>query len=176
MRRFTNIVNINEGENTFELGKTVHQKPEGFRDIKDMLDSLKESYSDIESISITMGYTTLKSLSAAHSVNALQIIGKRKINTIFVDGKVPDKWQFIIKVEIKYHPLKSESEKNTDIPKWADDKLYNLDILDVVTKRHNANRTLSKRCFNYGVTDMKVTFGSSISNEFERISLLLLFE
>lgn len=175
MRRFSTIVNINESDNnTYDLCKTIEHKPEGFQDIKDMLDFLKESYSDIENISITTGYTTIKSLSSAHSVNALQVIGKKKIGGFFKDGKVPDKWQFIIKVEIKYFPLKSD--KNQDIPKWADDKMHDIDVLDVVAKRHNAVKTLAKRCYHYGVSDIKVTFGSSMSNEFERISLLLLFE
>lgn len=163
MKRFSKIVSINEGDNTYEMGKGIDYKPDNYDDILEMLKTFKESYSDVEQVDIFTGYTTKKNLQVARSVNSLQVLGKKKILNMFKDGRVPDKWQFIMTVTIKYIPLE-------------EGQLHDESILDMVVKRYNAVKTLISRCLNYGVIDTKITLGSSMSDEISRFSILLVFE
>lgn len=163
MKRFSKIVSINEGDNTYEMGKGIDYKPDNYDDILEMLKTFKESYSDVEQVDIFTGYTTKKNLQFARSVNSLQVLGRKKILNMFKDGRVPDKWQFIMTVAIKYISLEG-------------DQLHDKSVLDMVVKRYNAVKTLISRCENYGIVDTKITLGSSISGEISRFSILLVFE
>ena len=54
MKKFSNQVKINESiDNTFLLGKNVKKLPDFFTDIKDLIETYKEYYDFIESISIS---------------------------------------------------------------------------------------------------------------------------
>ena len=63
MKKFSNQVKINESiDNTFLLGKNVKKLPDFFTDIKDLIETYKEYYDFIESISISYGYTSKENI------------------------------------------------------------------------------------------------------------------
>ena len=170
MNKFSNIYKINESaENTFLLGKKIGEIPESAKEVLDILETFKESNSEIiEICQIEKGYTTIPNIEKAHSATALRTVGRRKIGQMFTDGNIPDKWILIIKVLVTFKKFENDSKK--DLPHWASDDLFEISTIDKMVKRYTALRSLSERCKYYG-SSVKVTY-----NSHEKNSLIIFFD
>ena len=158
-----------EKRNTFLLNKNISDIPESYKEILEMVEVFKESYpNDIENVQITKGYVSNFNIDNSYSVNSTNIIGVKKIKKIFPDGKVPDKWNLSVKILITFKKFKNKEEKN--LPKWAEDEIYDTSTIDNMIQRYKSVRTLSERCEYYG-SNVKVSYGYQ-----GQISLLIFFK
>lgn len=154
--------------NKYLLGKSMDYIPDGYNEVCDMIDTFKEQYSDdIQNITIEKGFTTINTINTAHSVNSTNLIGKKKLNKIFPDNKLPDKYVRTIKVIIIYKPLLANSNKV--LPNWANDEILDPSSIDDMMSRLKAIKTLNTRV-KYHNCELKITF-----NQNTTISLLLFF-
>jgi hypothetical protein len=169
MKKFSDII-INESvENTYLLGKSVDKLPAEFTEILDLFQTFKESYSGkVDEVVISKGYVTISNLNNTHSVNSTQMVGSKKIRQYFKDGRIPDKWILSMKSIISFTKFKNESQK--DLPKWAEDEIFDSSTIDMMIERYKAIKTLTSRCEYYGFTT-KVSYGSK-----DKISILVFFK